>query len=109
MNTSRNTWENWENDNYKKGTFRTKASLEKMTLQWTAHLHQETAQFPNRQDPAVKDRWKWDQTHGDECEEKLEPSVPLARQETAGDHDDMDESMSLKHQFHQLLNTKLRY
>ena len=46
MNTSRNTWENWENDNYKKATFRTKTSLDKMTLQWTAHLHQETAQFP---------------------------------------------------------------
>ena len=49
----------------------------------------------------MKDQWKWNQTFGDECEEKLElsvrtkPTAPLsnattdtARQDTAGHHDD---------------------
>ena len=35
---------NWENNYYKKATSRTKASTDKMDLQWTAHQHQETAQ-----------------------------------------------------------------
>ena len=34
----------WENDFFKKATSRTKTSLDKMNLQWTAHLHQEKTQ-----------------------------------------------------------------